>query len=335
MINMTEWMREVLEDPKRRVIPIMTHPGIELIHETVRRAVCDGQVHFEAIRELNESYPADACTAIMDLTVEAEAFGAEIVFPEHEVPSVTKRLVSDYASVQALEVPGLDKGRVQEYLKANRLTAAAIPSKPVFAGCIGPYSLAGRLYDMTELMMAAYTEPDTAVLLLEKCTEFLIRYCRAIKATGVNGVIMAEPAAGLLSNEDCALYSSRYVKQIVEQVQDDSFMIVLHNCGNTGHCTGAMLETGAKGYHFGEKADILEALQQCPSDVLVMGNLSPVELFKMSTPEQLGKATQEMLDATSSFRNYVLSSGCDVPPGVSSESIEAFYKAIEIYNQKL
>ena len=30
----------------------------------------------------------------------------------------------------------------------------------------------------------------------------------ALKATGVNGVIMAEPAAGLLSNEDCLQYSS-------------------------------------------------------------------------------------------------------------------------------
>ena len=113
---------------------------------------------------------------------------------------------------------------------------------------------------MTEIMMAIYTEPQTATLLLEKCTEFLLSYCQAIKATGVAGVVMAEPAAGLLSDEDCFQYSSLYVKQIIEAVQDDSFAVILHNCGNTGHCTPAMLKTGAKGYHFGNKADMVEAL---------------------------------------------------------------------------
>lgn len=46
---------------------------------------------------------------------------------------------------------------------------------------------------MTELMMAMYLEPDTVKALLEKCTEFILRYCQAIKKTGAAGVVMAEP----------------------------------------------------------------------------------------------------------------------------------------------
>ena len=49
-------------------------------------AVTDGQVHYNAIKALSEKYPTAAATVIMDLTVEAEAFGAEIVFPENEFP---------------------------------------------------------------------------------------------------------------------------------------------------------------------------------------------------------------------------------------------------------
>ena len=63
-------------------IPIMTHPGIEFIGKTVHDAVTNGQVHYEAIKALCDKYPAAAATVIMDLTVEAEAFGAEILFPE-------------------------------------------------------------------------------------------------------------------------------------------------------------------------------------------------------------------------------------------------------------
>ena len=149
---MKEWCHDVIATPERIAIPIMTHPGIELCGKTVKQAVTNGQTHAEAICKLNEVYPAAASTVIMDLTVEAECFGSEIVFAENEVPNVVGRLVHDHASIVALPVPSIQSGRMPEYLKANRLAAENITDKPVFGGCIGPFSLAGRLYDMSEMM---------------------------------------------------------------------------------------------------------------------------------------------------------------------------------------
>ncbi len=334
MRNMKEWCREVMASPERIAIPIMTHPGIELCGKTVKQAVTNGEIHAEAIRKLNEVYPAAASTVIMDLTVEAECFGAEIVFTENEVPNVVGRLVQDHASISALQVPSIHSGRMPEYLKANKLAAEFITDKPVFGGCIGPFSLAGRLYDMSEMMMALYMEPDTIRLLLEKCTEFIISYLRAMKETGVNGVIIAEPAAGLVSNEDCSSFSSTYITRIVEELQDDRFMIVLHNCGNTGHCTAAMIETKTAGLHFGNKIDMVGVLQECPEDILVMGNIDPVGIFKMASPEKIKQETLSLLQKTSQWKNFVLSSGCDVPPEVPMEKIAAFYEALNEYNHQ-
>ena len=331
-MNMRFWMQSIINNKKRVAIPIMTHPGIELIGKTVLEVVSDGNVHFEAIKALDQKYPSAACTVIMDLTVEAEAFGAKVNFPENEVPSVIGRLVTDWESVEKLQVPDLTAGRIPQYILANQLTAEYSKNKPNFGGIIGPLSLAGRLYDLSEFMVACYTEPEVAGLLLEKCTEFLKAYCIELKKQGVNGIVIAEPAAGLLSNDGCSEFSSQYVKQIVEAVQDDNFLVVLHNCGNTGHCTSAMLEAGAWGYHFGNKADMVEILNNCPPDVLVMGNLDPVALFKLGTPEMIRMATIELLNATSDYPNYVLSSGCDVPPHTSHANIEAFYGALEEYN---
>jgi uroporphyrinogen decarboxylase len=240
--------------------------------------------------------------------------------------------VSSFEEVQQLPVPSLSAGRVPQYLLANQLTVAVITGKPVLGGCIGPYSLAGRLFDMTEIMTAIYIEPDTINLLLEKCTQFLVEYCRALKASGINGVIIAEPAAGLLSDDDCRQYSSLYVKQIIDALQDDSFSFILHNCGNTGHCTAAMLHVGAHGYHFGNAMNMVDALETCPPDVLVMGNLNPVGVFKMSTREQVKQATKNLLEQTAGYRNFVLSSGCDVPPHTPLENVEAFYEALTEFN---
>ena len=324
----------MFQEKERIAIPIMTHPGIELTGKRVIDAVKDGKVHAEAICALHDRFPAAAVTAIMDLTVEAEAFGATVVFSEDDIPNVVGRLVCDEESVRRLEVPGLDKGRIREFLTANRTVAERVKDRPVYGGCIGPFSLAGRLYDLSEFLMAIYLEPDTVRLLLEKCTAFTIAYLRAMKATGIQGVILAEPAAGLVSNEDCAAYSSAYVRQIVEAVQDDTFTIILHNCGNTGHCTEAMLQSGAAALHFGNKADMVEALRACPPDLPVLGNLDPVGILQKAMPGTVREETLRLLEATSAFPNFILSTGCDVPPRTPIRNIQAFYDALQAYNDK-
>lgn len=248
---------------------------------------------------------------------------------------MTEPLVSDKESIDNLQIPSLDSARIPEYLKANRLTAERINDKPVFAGCIGPFSLAGRLFGLSELMIALYVEPENITILLDKCTRFLIDYCRAIKATSVHGVIMAEPAAGLISNEDSILYSTTYVRQVVEAVQDENFIVILHNCGNAGHCTDAMVQSRAAGLHFGNKINMMDALADCPTDRLVMGNLDPVGLFKQSFSEEVYAATMDLLQQTKSWKNFILSTGCDVPPHIPAENIKSFYQALSDFNRSM
>ena len=332
---MTQWITDILRGPDRVAMPIMTHPGIELTGKRVVDAVTDGQTHFEAIKAVVQTYGMAACTVIMDLTVEAEAFGAPVDFPDDEVPHVTGRLVSGADDVSRLQVPSLTAGRTGVYVEAISKALKLITDRPIFAGVIGPYSLAGRLYDMSEIMVAIYIEPDVIQALLEKCTQFLLAYCQALKATGVTGVIMAEPAAGLLSDDDCRTFSTEYVRRIVDAVQDESFSVVLHNCGNQGQCTQAMIDTGAAALHFGNAIDIRSALETCPADVPVMGNLDPVGVLKQATPEDVYRRTAELLEATRRYTNFVLSTGCDVPPQVPAENIRSFYRALEAYNRTL
>ena len=231
-------------------------------------------------------------------------------------------------------MPPLNKARIPAYLKANLLAAKAISDRPVLAGCIGPFSLAGRLYDMSAIMMLIYEDPEAAELLLDKCTQFILKYCLALKATGANGVVMAEPAAGLMSDDDCMRFSSVFVRRIVDAVQDDYFTVVLHNCGNTGHCTHAMVATGAQAFHFGNKCDMEQVTRHVPPHMLSMGNIDPVSMFKDATPQQMYEATTALLQRMTPYPNFVISSGCDTPPHAPIANIDAFFKAVADWNKK-
>jgi uroporphyrinogen decarboxylase len=43
-------------------------------------------------------------------------------------------------------------------------------------------------------------------------------------------------------------------------------------------------------------------------------------------------STEKLLVDTNDFPNFVLSSGCDIPPHIPQDNIKAFYEALTEYN---
>ncbi len=329
---MKKWRDEILANPERKSLPIMTYPGLEYTNETVFDLVTKGESQYKCIEALAENYPTAASVMVMDLSVEVEAFGAEINFHQDDVPDIVNTLVNDPQSIKNLQVPKVGAGRTNEYIKAAELAAKNILHKPVFGGAIGPFSLAVRLFNMTEFMTFVLIDPDAAHDLVAKANDFLIKYISAYKEAGANGIVIAEPAAGLLSPEMCDEFSSEYVKQIVEAVQDENFSIILHNCGYTENLVESMLSTNAFGYHFGNSVNMVNILKQISKDIPVMGNLDPVTIFKNGTVKHVKDSTLKLLDETKDYPNYIISSGCDIPPGSSKENIEAFFDVVSSYS---
>ncbi len=313
-------------------MPVMTQPGIALTGHTVREAVSRADVHAEAVAAVAKNFPVAAATTIMDLSVEAEAFGAPVRFADDEVPTVLFRVVQDEASVRALRVPDARAGRLGQRREAVRLSRAHVADRPLVAGCIGPISLAARLFDVSEAMMALYDQPEVMLDLLEKSTALLTECCRDFKSAGADAVLMAEPVAGMLSPDQCEMFSSDFVRRIVRELQDDNFLVILHNCGETDSLVGSMVGTGAGGLHFGNRCTITEALQMIPEDVLVFGNIDPAGTLKMGSPELVRRQTLALLESVRRHRNFILSSGCDIPPGTPPANLDAFFGALAEFN---
>jgi uroporphyrinogen decarboxylase len=316
-------------------MPVLTYPGLSITGAKVRDIVTRGEIQYECIKALAERYPSVAGSTAMDLSVEAEAFGVRIEFRDNEIPSIKERLLHDSLMIQELEVPGIGEARTTEYLKAAKNAAENISDKPVFGCMIGPFSLAGRLFDISEMMIFTLMDPENSHVLIEKCNRFLKEYALAFKKCGMDGILIAEPAAGLLSADMCGEFSSDFVSEIVEYVQDDSFMVILHNCGYTGELVESMASTGAMGFHFGNAVDMVDILSKAPSDRLVFGNIDPVGIIKNSKPDKIKSEVKNLLERTAEYKNFVLSSGCDIPFGTPEENIDAFFDALEEYNKTL
>lgn len=309
-------------------MPIMSYPFHSDIGCSVKEMACDSSVQFSVMKYISENFNVGAVLNMMDLSVEAEAFGSEIRFSDNEIPEVIGNIISDVSEVSSLCIPSPCTGRTNIIANAVKSASEQLKDCTVLCGVIGPYSLAGRLFDMSELMIECFENPDDVNILLDKTTEYIISYARYLKESGADGILLCEPAAGLLSPEMAEEFSNCYVRKIFENLNSTDFICGYHNCGSSvNRMPAAVASLGADIYHFGNAVDIGSVISCFGEDCIVMGNIDPM-IFKEGKPSDVRAAVRELFDACSSYSNFMISTGCDLPPDVPMANIEAYFSEL-------
>lgn len=331
-MNMYKWLEAVRNNPKKKPMPVLSYPAIQMTGVNVRELSFSAEAQARGMKLVADRTDALASVSLMDLSVEAECFGSQVKMTEDEVSTVVGAIVTTPEEAESLQVPAVGSGRTGIYLDAIAEAKKLITDRPVFAGVIGPFSLAGRLVDVTEAMILCFEDPDMLKTVLEKCTQFLVDYIKKYKEVGADGVVIAEPLAGMLSPDLAAEFSHPYVKRIVDACQDENFIIVYHNCGNgTIRMLDGIVGTGCKAYHFGNAIDMRDLMPHMPSDCIAMGNVDPAGEFLNGTEQSVYDVTSALLRDCGKYPNFVLSSGCDIPPRTPWKNIDAFFRAAKDY----
>lgn len=325
-------MKKVVEKllkSKNKSIPIISFPVAAVIGKSVNDFVTSPDSQAEGMKYIADNYPVGAVFNMMDLSVEAEAFGARVRFEENKIPEIAGKLISDIREAETLKIPPVSEGRCPVFIEGIKLAKQQIKELPVFCGVIGPYSLACRLYGMTELMMECFDSPEEVKLLLNKCTGFITNYILALKSAGADGVLLCEPAAGLLSPDMAEEFSFDFVKTIFREISSDTFIAGYHNCGaSVSQVADLLSELNADIYHFGNAINLADMIPLLPPDSIVTGNLDPMFL-KNGDNAIIAAQIKKIISECGKYDNFILSTGCDVPPDTGIESIEAYFSATE------
>ncbi|MDE6274465.1 MAG: uroporphyrinogen decarboxylase family protein [Clostridiales bacterium] len=334
-MNMYQWLEGVKASECKKPFPVLSYPAIQMMGITVRELISSAEYQARGMKLVADAVDSLASVSLMDLSVEAECFGSSVKVSDGEVPTVVGAIVTTPEEAEALKVPSVKSCRAGIYLDAIAKAKTMITDRPVFAGVIGPFSLAGRLVDVTEAMILCFEDPDMLKTVLEKSTQFLIDYIKAYKESGADGVLVAEPLAGMLSPDLAEEFSHPYVKRIVDACQDENFLVLYHNCGSgTVRMMEGIVSTGCKAFHFGNAVDMRDVMKAIPADVIAMGNVDPAGVFLAGTEEKVAEETTALLNDCGKYSNFVLSSGCDIPPLTPWANIRAFFRAAEEYNSK-
>lgn len=329
-MNMRAWLEAQVDSPAKRPMPVLSFPSVGLLGVSVMDLISDSSRQAEGMVRIAQRCDTAASLSMMDLSVEAECFGSVIRFSDEDVPTVIGGIVNTPEEALALAVPSVGSGRTGVYIEAIREAKASISDRPVLCGVIGPFSLAGRLMDVTQAMIYCYDDPDMVHNVLDKATRFLTDYIIGYRDAGADGVVIAEPLAGLLSPGLAQEFSAAYVKNIVDAVQTDDFIVIYHNCGgSTIQTIDSILSTGASAYHFGNAIRMVDMLPLIPTGIPVFGNVDPAGMFCNGTPESIREETLSILKECAPYPNFIISSGCDIPPRTPWANIDAFFAAVK------
>ncbi len=308
---------------KTVTIPLMGAPGIQLSNTSLKENLVDASTQFRTISMLMERFEPDGMFFMMDLSVEAEALGLKIAFPETENPYVKDHSVKSREDLSKIKEnwKGPSK-RMKVFIEVAKLMSANLAGlKGGYV--IGPFSLAGELVGVTDLCILLLDDPDFSKELIGFCASVITEYAQALFDQGLDIIAVLEPTAVLLSRKQFQEFALPYFRSILSDINK---ALIYHICGNTDHLVHDMGNSGAYGLSLDSMVDLKKIADIIPQEVKIIGNLDPVKVFLQASPQEVNQETLKLLHKMKDVPNFILSSGCDIPNNTPLENIDAFMR---------
>ena len=310
------------------VAPLMGLPGIQLTKTTIKENLENAEIQFQTIKKLKGKFNPDIVFPLMDLSVEAEALGLKIKKPDNESFTVEEHPIKNISDLKQLSIPDPKSTRLAVFLETVKKMSREFTDIPSVAYTIGPYSLAGLLSGTENTAMNTIMEPEFLHETLKFVTELINVYGKALIEAGAEGICILEPAGSLLSPQMFEEFSGNYIKQLK---QSWKLPVFLHICGNTTNIIPKMLETACDGLSLDSAVDIINMKQNIPENILIFGNINPVATIANGSREDVEREATALIEGMRHRKNYVLSTGCDIPADAKLDNIQAMFDIAEKY----
>ncbi len=268
------------------------------------------------------------------MCTEPSAFGAKSVFWKDEFPFAEK-VIHSPEDIDNLEVPKPETdGLLPFMLNRLKLAQPVIESagyKIRFSVSRGPLNVASFLMGTTELMTTMMMEPDKAHELLSGMIDSLKEghMMKREAIPTIDGMLMLDDIVGFVGEDEFKEFGLPYFKELYDT---DVKVKFFHNDADCSMSVKYYPEIGINLYNPGLDLSINDIIEQTNGKLVVLGSLPPRDVLAACTPEEVYTKTKEMLAEVKDKTRIIASCGGGMPPGVSTENINAFIKAVKEFS---
>jgi len=309
----------------------VTEYGLKQLGYRFSAVHLDAKMMADSAASTFKNFGFECAVVPFDLCVEAEALGCEINVYAHSedilYPTIRKKLINNESEMEGLQIPEdlQTRGRVPLVCEAIQLLKKDIGEQVAIGTYVlGPFTLAGQIMELNELLKLSFKKPDKVGALLDVLADVIIKVAKEYEKAGVDYITVREMGAtsDVLSPRVFKSLIQPYLNKIFAEIKIPS---VLHICGKTNHIVQFMMETGTRAISVDQKNDIIETRKVIGSEALVFGNYDPYNVLVMGTPDKVKETIRKCIEDGVS----AVWPGCDIWPTVPPENFNAMMQEVK------
>ncbi|MCK4385928.1 MAG: uroporphyrinogen decarboxylase [Candidatus Marinimicrobia bacterium] len=268
------------------------------------------------------------------MCTEPSAFGTCCSFPVNGFPYAHKMLQSA-DEIDALPIPNPRTDGLLPFvlnrLKLARPKIEAAGHKIRFAVARGPLNIASYLMGTTDFLTNIMIEPDKTETFLHKITEFLIDWLQLQRETfpSIDGILLLDDIIGFIGEPEFCRFGLPFFKELFDS---DVSVKFFHNDASCKVSAPYLPEIGVNLFNMGFDVSFNDVKRWTRNQVTLLGNIPPRDVLANAEPNDIRRVTLELLDSLEDSSRVILSCGGGMPPGVTTENINAFVQTVASYN---
>lgn len=265
--------------------------------------------------------------------VQLQAFGGVIQYRPVGAPDLEEPIVKTEADLERFhDIPGqLAKDPVMQTIwEAAELVQKAIGGEYlVSATAWGPFSLAAQMFGVEKTMQDMFKTPELVQKIIDVAADIIYYFYEPmIKNGSIEAIAIADATASgdLISPRMFKKFAGPALKKFNQRIKElkPECGRFLHICGDTTKSLDFFPETGAHCIALDMKVDLAVAKEAIGDKMCIGGNTPPVFILNNGTAEDARKSALECIEKAAVNGGYVLLPGCDIPPSVPVQNIDAY-----------
>lgn len=289
-----------------------------------------------------ETYDVDCLVTLIDLSVECDAWGQKLIFPENEAahPDYNHMVIEDiedYAKIEAVDYR--NSPRMQMHLEVCRqLVAAKKGQIPIAAFVFGPLGTLSMLRNQQEMYMDLYDDPDAVREAVDKVTDTLAGYVAALCDIGVDAIMWDTlfASGSIMSKDMWKEMEGGAMRRLAQVVRDHGGVNMIHNCGQRIYFDAQIEAIDPLAISFlyppDDCADFAECKQKYGDKVALIGCVTPANAV-IGTDEEWDAQCRDQIDAMAAGGGFMLATGCEYPANATFDRAQRMIDIAKTYGR--
>ena len=340
-LNSRERVLRLFGKEKIDRVPVFSGVGNVTIHGVEQHGWRFPEIHLDshkmaaAAASTFQLFGFECAVVPFDVGVEAEALGCQVNYYPHQTdilyPTISQKLAEKVEDFDITVPSDLGKaGRMPVVTEAIRLLKEEIGNQvAVGAWVLGPFTLAGQLIELDDLIKKSVKEPDAVNKVLDILEEVVVSLASIYKQAGVDYLTVREMGAAenILSPRTFASVIRPHLERVLVAIESPK---VLHICGETNEIMEQMAQCGADAVSVDQMNHLSESRDKAGVDTILLGNIDPYNVLMRGSPNDIDNAVKKAIASGAE----AIWPGCDIWPTIPRINMEALVTATQKYGKR-